>query len=270
MNDLCKLTRTRGTFVKSHLLPRALTRPSKPGNPFIEHGEGRRPVKRWDSWFDYGLVTREGEDILAEIDDAGITELRRHRLVWSGRTAGGADPLPDSFDETSGVGIRIVAGVDVHSLALFFLSLLWRCAASKRPEMSDISIPIDRLERLRCMLVRRSHNPLAAYPFMLTQLTQVGEAHNHAPTAITMPPATLHGESSRPVPVFRFYLDGLIANFIRKPSRKTPPFPFDEKSRRMVVMTQTTDKSFQIQNLHKAILDANHTWPNVMSRLVRP
>lgn len=270
MNDLCRLTRNRGAFVKSHLLPKALTRPSQPGNSFIEYGEGRRPVKRWDSWFDYGLVTREGEDILSEIDDAGITELRRHRLVWSSRRGEDADLVPDSFDKASGVGIRIVSGINIHALGLFFLSLLWRCAASKRPEMSSISIPIDRLEKLRCMLVKRRHTPLAAYPFMLTQLTEVGEAHNHAPTAMTMPPVALHGESSRPIPVFRFYLDGLIANFIRKPSRTTPPFPFDEKGSRMVLMTQTTDKSFQMQNLRKAVVDASHTWPDVMSKFVGP
>lgn len=269
MNDLCKLTRTRGTFVKSHLLPRALTRPSQPGNHFIEYGIGRRPIKRWDSWFDYKLVTRRGEDILSEIDDAGITELRKHHLVWSSRCSEDAVPVPDSFDEASGVGIRVVTSVDVHSLGLFFLSLLWRWAASKRPEASEISIPIDRLENLRCMLAGKRHTPLAAYPFMLTQLTEVGEPHNHAPTALTMPPVTLHGESSRPIPVFRFYLDGLVANFIRKPSRTTPPFPFDENTSRMVVMTQKTEKSFQMQNMRRAIIEANNSWPDVMSKFVR-
>jgi hypothetical protein len=103
---------------------------------------------------------------------------------------------------------------------------------------------------------------------MLTQLTEVGETHNHAPTAITMPPVSLHGEMRRPIQTFRFYFDGLIANFIRKPSRKTPSFPFDEKNGRMIVMTQNTEKSFQINNLHKAIMGASDSWPDIMSKLV--
>jgi len=207
-SDLCRLTGSRGTFVKSHLLPKALTRPSSPGSPYIESGMGRRPVRRWDSWFDSKLVTREGEDILSELDAAGIAELRRLKLVWSGRSDKDADPIPDFCDEISGVGIRIISKIDVHALRLFFLSLLWRSAASKRPEVSQICIPAHRLEDLRRMLVERRHMPIAVHPFVLTQLTQVGDVHNHAPMAITMPPVMLNGKRSKPIPAFRFYFDG--------------------------------------------------------------
>ena len=132
MTDICKLTGTRGTFVRSHLLPRALTRPSRPGAPFIESGEGHRPTQRWDSWYDKELVTREGEDILEVADTRGIAEFRRLGLVWSGRAPTVAGPVPDYFDGDSGVGTRILRNIDVHAIRMFILSLLWRCAASTR------------------------------------------------------------------------------------------------------------------------------------------
>jgi len=117
------------------------------------------------------------------------------------------------------------------------------------------------------MLVERRHMPIAVHPFMLTQLTQVGDVHNHAPMAITMPPVMLNGKRSKPIPAFRFYFDGLIVNFIRKPSPATPPFPFDAEQKRLVVMTQTTEKSFQVRNLRMAMAEANQSWPELMSKL---
>ena len=66
---------------------------------------------------------------------------------------------------------------------------------------------------------------------------------------------------------FRFYFDGLIVNFIRKPSPATPPFPFDAEQKRLVVMTQTTEKSFQVRNLRMAMAEANQSWPELMSKL---
>src|SRR5579859_649529 len=132
----CKLTGKRGTFVSSHLLPKAVTRPSKPGSPFIEAKVGLRPVRRFDSWYDKELVIRLGEDILSEYDDQGIAELRRHGLLWSGRPF---DVVPDvmPLSEEQGSGLREINGVDGHKLRMFFLSLLWRAAASQRREFAQ-------------------------------------------------------------------------------------------------------------------------------------
>jgi hypothetical protein len=75
-NGTCRLTGTKGKFVKSHLIPKALTRPEEPGLPLIQGGSGKRARKRWDSWYDSELVTREGEDILSALDDWAIRYLR--------------------------------------------------------------------------------------------------------------------------------------------------------------------------------------------------
>ncbi|HEV7779150.1 MAG TPA: hypothetical protein VGO76_19930, partial [Luteibacter sp.] len=150
----CKLTGKRGTFVKSHLIPTSVTRPSTPGKPFIEAGLGRRPVRRWDSWYDKELVIRAGEDILSGYDDAGLVELRKHGLLWSGRPF---DAIPDVMilDPEHGFGIREINGVDGESLRIFFLSLLWRAATSRRSEFSEVQLSPSNLEQLRLMVLKR-------------------------------------------------------------------------------------------------------------------
>ena len=117
------------------------------------------------------------------------------------------------------------------------------------------------------MLLEDTHTPLTRFPFMLTQHTEVGETHNFAPLALKLPSVGLNGKRSKPVPVYRFYIDGLIANVIRKPFRSTSPFPFDAEGKVLLVMTQTTEKSFHIFNLRKAVVEAHAQWPDPMSRI---
>lgn len=42
----CKLTGREGKFVKSHIIPKALTRPSVPGSKFIQKNAGNGPNVR--------------------------------------------------------------------------------------------------------------------------------------------------------------------------------------------------------------------------------
>jgi hypothetical protein len=80
----CLLTGERGKYVKCHIIPRALMRPHAQNEPMIYwYGEARRPVLRWNSWYDAHLVTRAGEDILEQYDTWAINELRKHHLIWS-------------------------------------------------------------------------------------------------------------------------------------------------------------------------------------------
>lgn len=266
MADICSLTKTNGLFVKSHLLPKALTRGSTPGAPFIQGEHGRRPTRKWDSWYDNALVTRKGEDILSALDNAGIAELRKHTLLWSGRDPRAGDPKPDFFDEESGVGTRVISNVDVHALRMFFLSLLWRCAASKRKEVEAIALPDDRLELLRCMLVEDRSTPSGAYPFTLTQLLEVGLPHNLAPLAMTMPSVTVEKRKSNRIAVFRFYIDGLIANIVRENWDEYGELPFNAKERKMIVLTVTTDNSFEMLNLSKHVAESGRRWQHVIDK----
>jgi len=103
---------------------------------------------------------------------------------------------------------------DPVKLRLFFLSLLWRAAATSLTEFSEVSLSEDELERLRLMLVHGDITPLSFYPCQLTQLSTKGIIHNHAPIADMkyVPILSGIGSQSFALPTYRFYFDGLIAH----------------------------------------------------------
>lgn len=218
-NDTCKLTGAQGKFVKSHLIPKALTRPETPGLPLIQGGSGRRRKIRWDSWYDRKLVIRQGEDILGGFDDWAIRYLRDQKLIWSGwgpMTGLGSyhTPIPNTP-----WGFRKVKVDDPNKLRLFFLSLLWRAAASELPEFLDVIMPAGDLEQLREMLVSQSLGPISFYPTTLTQLSTIGIIHNMTPLAQVkrVPEQADQPDelTAKDIPIFRFYFDGLVAHVHR-------------------------------------------------------
>ena len=220
--DLCKLTGQRGRFVGSHLIPKALTRPDENGSAFVQAEVGRRSVRRWSSWYDKQLVIQSGEDVLSFLDSWAIPELRKHKLVWSGW--GPAQVLPDmqmlagiwaATPMNSNWSYRVVRGIDPRRLRLFFLSLLWRAAATDRSEFSQVAMPRDDLEKLRLMLINSNPDPLSFYPTELCQFSTMGVVHNHAPIKISKTMKDQAGENKFNVPIFRFYFDGLIAHIHR-------------------------------------------------------
>ena len=141
----CSLTRREGQFAKCHIIPEALTRPSTPGNPWFQYSgaDPRPPVRRWTSWYDLRLVTTEGERILSDLDNAAVVELRKHKLVWSGWGDASVLPTPIALTGAVPTGVRVVEGVDGRTLRLFFLSLLWRAAATSLPEFKEVAVPPD-------------------------------------------------------------------------------------------------------------------------------
>jgi hypothetical protein len=218
-SGICKLTGKQGKFVRSHLLLKAVTRPGVPGNRLIEGGQGLRPKSRWDSWYDDELVTRDGEDILARYDSRAIKELSRLKLIWKSwepetSLAGSviAAPGMPSF------GVRKVTCKEPAMLRLFFLSLLWRAAATNRPEFREVRVDKDHLDRLRRMVRDGDPEPLDFYPTTLLQIASRGPAHNLVPIAedntFDIGDGLVHRHH-----VFRFYFDGLIAHMHCSKSR---------------------------------------------------
>lgn len=212
----CKLTGTAGVYVKAHLIPKALTQSAVRGSPFVQGSRGLRPVRRWSSWYDSRLVVREGEKILEAFDTWAINELRAHELVWSGWGSTPALSKNHSVIPGTAWGIRDVQGLDPRRLRLFFLSLLWRAAATTRSEFSDVILPPTHLEKLRLMLLAGDAEPLAFYPIQLIQLSTIGMIHNHTPIASTKHILALENQPERQIPIFRFYFDGLVAHVHRQ------------------------------------------------------
>jgi hypothetical protein len=269
----CKLTGVRGKFVKSHLLPKAITRPAQRGNFFIQGGPAQSPIKRFSSWYDEALVIQKGEAILRDCDTAGILELRRLKLIWS--SWDGADAYAGNdltlFSEAlmPGQGIRAIVGADSVALRLFFLSLLWRAAATDRDEFSQVRLPADDIEILRDLVLKGLPGAQDFYPVTLVQMTTRGVTHNFAPLAVDETSDLGDGRIFRRY-IFRFYFDGLIACFHRPIDGVEIP-----KYGRLIVGNEPTlavqtiraEGSFQVANLLKAREEAYLQWPNTMQRL---
>lgn len=245
------MTRTKGVFVDSHLLPKALTKADGLGPGLLEFGYGRT-TRRFSSWYDQRLVTKAGEDILSSYDDWAISLLRRYKLVWSGW--GPIQRLEDHLSVGQGAGMRVLKGGDWKRLRLFFLSLLWRGAASDRQEFNEITIPDRDLEQLRLMVLDRNPVPLEFYPISLTQLSTLGRFHNHAPIAdVKAIPNLDDAGTTWNMPYFRFYLDGLIAHISRLPPKRNKELDLGAQwvgshDENLIVSTVPWEGSAQQQN----------------------
>lgn len=250
----CKLTKSYGKFVDSHILPKALTRADGLALGLLQIGQGRKD-RRWSSWYDPALVIEEGETILSEYDNWAIATLRKHKMVWSGwgpmQALSDVVPIP-------GVpwGYRIIKSEDSDEfkrLRLFFLSLLWRAAASDRKEFDEIVLPSDHLEILRKMVLDRVSEPLDFYPATLTQLSTLGVRHNQTPITITKNVPSMGGNPGWEEPAFRFFIDGLIIHFSRlsieeNAARDLSPMQVG-CANRLTVSTVPYESSSQAKNL---------------------
>lgn len=207
----CKLTHNDGKFIKSHLIPQALTKPEVKGKPLKQMGEGL-PEKRFNSsWYDQELVTIEGENILTEYDTAAVNELRKLKLIWSSFKEDKLPRLDDSHLNESGYGIRLIKNIDYKTLRLFILSLLWRACTTKRIEFESISIPKQDLEIIRLMLLKKDDCPIHFYPIKFCQLSTKGKIHNHSPITDKFKlPIKCEYTKSKFLKIIRFYFDGLI------------------------------------------------------------
>ncbi len=202
--------------MRSHLLPRALTKLSQNGEKMLEYGEGlERIIQRPTSWYDNALVTDRGESLLARYDTCGVAELRRLGIIWSSKSH--SQLVHEDVNSESGWGItRLESGVPKH-LRMFFLSLLWRCAASEKFEFADIFMPVDDLEYLRGLCLSDCVGDEADFPTALIVLSTKGHPHNHTPRRVSYSsPEVGEGEFSH-ANYFRFYFDGLIVLIGQKP-----------------------------------------------------
>jgi hypothetical protein len=210
----CRLTGRPGHFVKSHIIPEALTEATWRGQPLTQQGKDGRPIKRWTSWYDDELVTSEGEAVLQKYDDWAITFFRKHKLIWSAifPPLGRLETADHQWFDELNMGVRIIVD-ETSMLRLFFLSLLWRAATTTRFEFESVSVPDNDREKLRDMVLSGRAQPFEFYPITLTQLITIGFPHNwSAYRDIKKIPNGGTDDSSREVNIFRFYFDGLIAH----------------------------------------------------------
>jgi hypothetical protein len=154
MSGVCQLTGETGKYVRSHLIPRALTKLSPAGEKMLEFGAGaERVILRPTSWYDNKLVTDKGERILAKYDTNGVSELTRLGIVW--KSSRHESLVHENVNEQSGWGqVRLTTEFPEH-LRMFFLSILWRSAASSMFEFADITLEKMELNYLRSLCLER-------------------------------------------------------------------------------------------------------------------
>lgn len=247
--EICKLTGTEGKFVKSHILPQALTRPRVNGAPLAQSTRGKGYKRRWSSWYDKTIVTRAGEDILSDIDSKAIIELRKSRLVWSGWTL-----FPPHFEEIgyNGPQIRTIEGHNATELYKFVLSILWRCGTSSLPELKEVELSSNLEECLRQVILSDQDPDYFSLPVTITQLSTQGEIHNQIPFFdIKHPPKGLENEVNS-TEIFRIYIDGVIFHIHMDPNylkeKHGNPLILGAADR-LTVSAIRYENSFQYENL---------------------
>ncbi|MBE0369064.1 hypothetical protein PAUR_a2836 [Pseudoalteromonas aurantia 208] len=243
---ICQLTGKEGKYVKSHIIPKSLTRPKKSGNKFLQpdvKAPQKRFIKRADSWYDKSIVIREGEDFLSDIDSHAIDELRAQGLLWS------SDKVRMQATHSKNE-LTVVSFSEPRKIRKYFLSLLWRAAVSTLPELEDIILNRNQKEQLRQIIIGESEDDLSLFPTTLIQLTTEGPAHNFAPIKLKV-----HDRE-----VYRFYMNGLIAHIYLHNTNMPVlmnPVPYDHPifvgSERTLVSQVKTEHSFQLNNLKRGI-----------------
>jgi hypothetical protein len=217
------------------------------------------------------LVTQEGEEILATYDNWAINELRRLELVWSGwgnKTSLPSEDWKGTFPR--GYGLREVRCSNPNKLRLFFLSLLWRAAATDLPEFHAIGVNVDELERLRIMVTTANPYPLDFFPIRLLQVITKGFDHNLSPVSLDWGHAHVGSEQIR-MRLFRFYFDGLITHFHRDDGNKMMeimPAHLIGFSSDLRVQTQTFEDSFQFKNMMQHVAEGTQQWSSEIERMI--
>lgn len=246
----CKLTGREGKFVKSHIIPKALTRPSVPGSKFIQKNAGNGPnayIRRSDSWYDSSIVTREGENYLAALDAHAIEELRNFGLLWSSSSIR-KQPIAGKNE------LILINFASPQKMRLFFLSLLWRASISTLPEFQNVQLPADKLEQLRQIIIGEKEDDLRFFPVAIIALTNKGPIHIQSPEKQRFGPKGLE--------IIRFYMDGLIAHIHLEDPKLAVlqnPLPWDHPmflGHEKTIVTQIeTSQSIQLSELTEESLE---------------
>ncbi|KRW57796.1 hypothetical protein [Pseudomonas sp. TTU2014-080ASC] len=266
---ICALLSTEGPYAKSHLIPLALTSPEQKGSKFIEAGRGMRPIRRPTSWYDSELCTHAGELILRDIDNHGISILRKHKLIWNSWPPKKSSIAFEDYVAPPNPALMNfrrfqLAEKDATRLKIFYLSILWRFLSSKRPEFSYLeNIGID-LNELTGHIRAQTAPGKGLYLICLHQHVTRGFTHNHSPTIQEM--EIEKGEASVKIRFYRIYFNGLVAHLYPRTEpglehMGTEASIYIGEANDLVVFTRPFEQSRQeTESIHE-IMDTVRLWP---------
>ncbi|MHA6298658.1 hypothetical protein [Devosia sp. CAU 1758] len=209
----CLLTGHEGPLAQSHIIPRFLADKALGQAHRIQSGFGSKPQLKFNSWVDDQICTAAGESRLRDIDTDAAKIIRQHGLTWRHFPLSNHAERYKFGDEFE---LITIPDLDTKSLRLFFLSLLWRSAVSTRFEFSEIFLGAESIEHLRKIVAGEEEPAVADWPAVLTLLTDAGEPQVHTPLAQVIQTPEYEGVKYPDVPIFRFFLDGLIVHMGRR------------------------------------------------------
>jgi hypothetical protein len=153
MSDICKLTGSAGRFVKCHLYPQSFYSVPPDGEYMVTIGGGERHKRSWTGIYDDELVITETEAFFADLDRYAFELLAPnlpHKEFWSRAN--------ERLGQEDKITAALFSEFDADKLQLFFVSVIWRWAASSRPEAAMIDLgPYS--EAAREVLVSRTPRP---------------------------------------------------------------------------------------------------------------
>ena len=207
-SGVCTLTGTRGKFVKSHIIPKALTPRDHPSRVMLQTDGMERPSRRWNSWYDPELVIAKGEHILRDIDDCAIKEIRKRKLAWKYWDA--IDEL-DMEPANAGavIGLRSLSVVDHFALARFFISVLWRAGSSNLKDMTQFEVGECTLAKAKRVVLKQDYPDSEVFPIKVFQYATKGLLHNLTPMNHELPRPDGTAE-----PFFRMFFNGLFVHIV--------------------------------------------------------
>lgn len=147
-------------------------------------------------------------------------------------------------------------------MRLFILSLLWRAAQTELHGFSEITIPLEDIERLREMVLTGNPDPINFYPSTFIQLSTLGVVHNHTAIAGEKHIPSIEGSQVYNIPIFRFYFDGLIIHIHQQNDDAGYTKSLDSliigAEEKHTITLVPYEKSFQKENLQNLMLVAMH------------
>jgi hypothetical protein len=257
---MCALTRTTGSFVDAHVIPRAFFKAASP-DPFKEVSpEGQRPKRIRTGWYDPQILTRAGEDVLAPLDDAAAKAFIQGGFTYSARRMNDdITRLRDGFVANRAYWLE---NADVRKLRLFTLSLLWRAAVSRIDAFENVTVSSSHLEDLRQRLVAGDPGPHTDYPVYLGVFCSREERSKMAPF--------------RPMGsnFYRFFLDGVLCYVspVRRirPSTNLGGFLLGADTERVPLYCFSSLNSAHREYEHALANRVHAAYGNIFSRGIHP
>jgi len=126
-------------------------------------------------------------------------------------------------------------------------------------------------EKLRKIVSGCIQGDISDFPIVLLLLTNPGEPQNLTPLRQKIRMSELFEGEFPDIPIFRFFIDGLVAHIGRKPLDRKLTGVWGNRvlgaSRDLLLIGRKYDGSFQEQNLNQNQFELEKYWPDEADRI---